>query len=54
MLCELMFEEASDTEPVERLQNPCYGNVALQGSFRVAIAGVRVPRLHFSVARAVL
>ena len=42
-----MFE-ASDAESVEGLQ------VSLQGSFRVAVTGVRTRRLHFFVAGAVL
>ena len=48
-----MFE-ASDAESVERLQISCHGSVTLQGSFRVAVTGVRLPRLNFFVAGAVL
>ena len=48
-----MFE-ASDAESVERLQISCHGNVTLQGSFRVAVAGLRMPRLNFFVAGAIL
>ena len=44
-----MFE-ASDAESVERLQISYHGSVILQGSFRVANAGVRMPRLRFFVA----
>ena len=46
--------EALDAEPMERLQISCYGNVTLQGSCRVAVAGVRMPQLNFFVARAIL
>ena len=49
----LMFE-ASDAESVEGLQISCHGNVTLQGSFRVAVTEVRMPRLNFFVAGAVL
>ena len=49
----LMFE-ASDAESVEGLQISCHGRVTLQWSFRVAITGVRMPRLNFFVAGAVL
>ena len=48
-----MFED-SDAESVERLQISNHGSVTLQGSFRVAVTGVRMPRLHFFVAGAVL
>ena len=48
-----MFE-VSDAESVEGLQISCYGNVTLQGSCRVAVTGVRMPRLNFLVAGAVL
>ena len=48
-----MFE-AWDAESVEGLQISCYGNVTLQGSFRVAVTGVRMPRLRFFVAGAIL
>ena len=48
-----MFE-ASDAESVEGLQISCHGSVALQGSFRVAVTGVRMPRLNFFVASAIL
>ena len=41
-------------ESVEGLQISCYGHVTLQGSFRVAATGVRMPRLNFFVAGAVL
>ena len=46
--------EASDAETVEGLQISCHGSVTLQGSFRVAVAGVRMPWLNFFVAGAVL
>ena len=39
---------------MEGLQVSCYGNVTLQGSFRVAVARFRVPRLNFFVAGAIL
>ena len=48
-----MFE-ASGAESVERLQISCHGIVTLQGSFRVAVAGVRMARLNFFVASAIL
>ena len=48
-----MFE-ASDAETVEGLQISCHGSVTLQASFRVAVTGVRIPRLNFFVAGAVL
>ena len=48
-----MFE-AFDTESVEGLHISCHGSVTLQGSFRVAVTGLRMPRLNFFVARAVL
>ena len=48
-----MFE-ASDAESVERLQISCHGSVTLQWSCRVAVTGVRMPRLNFFVAGAVL
>ena len=48
-----MFE-ASDAESVEGLQFSCHGSVTLQGSFRVAVTGLRVPRRTFFVAGAVL
>ena len=46
--------EASDAETVEGLQISCYGNLPLQGSFRVAVTGVRMPRLNLFVAGAIL
>ena len=46
--------EASDAESVEGLQISCHGSVTLQGSFCVAVTGLRVPHLNFSVAGAVL
>ena len=53
--CSVMsMFEASGAESVEGLQILCYGNVALQGPFRVAVTGVRMPRLNFFVAGAVL
>ena len=53
--CSVMsMFEASGAESVEGLQISCYGHVTLQGSFRVAVAGVRMPRLNFFVAGAVL
>ena len=48
-----MFE-ASDAETVEGLQISCRGSVTLQWSFRVAVTGLRMPRLNFFVAGAVL
>ena len=48
-----MFE-ASDAEHVEVLQMSCHGNVAQGGSFRVAVTGLRMPRLKFFAARAIL
>ena len=48
-----MFE-ASDAETVEALQISCHGSVTLQWSFRVAVTGLRMPRLNFFVAGAVL
>ena len=48
-----MFE-ASDAESVGGLQISCHGSVTLQGSFRVAVTGLRMPRLNFFVAGAVL
>ena len=48
-----MFE-ASDAESVEGLQISCYGNVTLQGSFRVAVTGLRMSRQNFFVAGAIL
>ena len=48
-----MFE-ASDAETVEGLQISWHGGVTSQGSFRVAVTGVRMPRLNFRVAGAVL
>ena len=48
-----MFE-VSDAESVEKLQISCHGNVILQWSFRVAVTGVRMPRLNFFVAGAIL
>ena len=55
--CSVMsMVEASDAESVERLQISCHGSVTLQGSFRVAVTvtGLRMPRLNFFVAGAVL
>ena len=48
-----MFE-ASDAESVEGLQISCHGSVTLQRSFRVAVTGLRMPRLNFFVAGAIL
>ena len=48
-----MFE-ASDAESVEGLQISCHGSVTLQWSFRVAVTGLRMPRLNFFVAGAIL
>ena len=48
-----MFE-APDAESVEGSQISCHGSVTLQRSFRVAVTGVRMPRLNFFVAGAVL
>ena len=53
--CFLMsMFEASDAQSVGGLQISCHGSVTLQGSFRVAVTGVRMPRLNFFVAGAVL
>ena len=53
--CFLMsMFEASDAESVEGLQISCHGSVTLQWSFRVAVTGLRMPRLNFFVAAAVL
>ena len=46
--------EASDAETVEGLQISCHGSVTLQWSFRVGVTGLRMPRLNFFVAGAVL
>ena len=51
---EMSMFEASDAESVEGLQISSYGNVTLQGSFRVAVTGVRMPRLNFFSAGAIL
>ena len=48
-----MFE-AFDAESVEGLQISSHGSVAWQWSFRVAVTGVRMPRLNLFVASAVL
>ena len=48
-----MFE-ASDAETVEGLQISCHGSVTWQRLFRVAVTGLRMPRLNFFVAGAVL
>ena len=48
-----MFE-AFDAESVERFQISCHGSVTLQLLFRVAVTGLRMPRLNFFVAGAVL
>ena len=48
-----MFE-ACDAESVEGLQISCQGSFTLQGSCRVTVTGVRMPRLNFFVAGAVL
>ena len=48
------YAQARDAESVEGLQISCYGNVTLQGSFRVAVTGVRMPWLNFFVAGAIL
>ena len=53
LLLMSMFE-ADDAESVERLQISCHGSVTLQVLFRVAVTGVRMPRLNFSVAGAIL
>ena len=42
--------EASDAESVEGLQFSCHGSLTLQWSFRVAVTGLRMPRLNFFVA----
>ena len=49
----LMFE-ASDAESVEGLEILCHGSLTLQWSFRVVVTGVRMPRLNFFVAGAIL
>ena len=46
--------EASDAESVEGLQISRYRNDTLQVSFRVTVTGVRMPRLNFFVAGAML
>ena len=46
--------EAFDAESVEGLRISCHGSVTLQWSFRMAVTGVRMPRLNFFVAGAVL
>ena len=46
--------EVSDAESVEGLQISCHGSVTWQASFRVAVAGVRMPRLNFFVVRSTL
>ena len=51
--CFSMFE-ADDAESVEGLQISCYGNATLQGSFCVAVSGVRMSRLNFLATGAVL
>ena len=48
-----MFD-ALDAETVEGLQISCHGNVTLQWSFRVAVTGLRMSRLNFFVAGAIL
>ena len=48
-----MFE-AFDAESVEGLQLSCHGSDILQWSFCVAVTGLRMPRLNFFVAGAVL
>ena len=53
--CSVMsMFEADDAESVEGLQISRHGSVTLQGSFRMAVTGVRIPRLNFFVAGAVL
>ena len=46
--------EAFDAESVEGLQISCHGSLTLQWSFRVAVTGLRMPRLNFFVAGTVL
>ena len=46
--------EASDAGSVEGLQSLCHGNGFQQRSFRVAVTGVRMPRLNFFVGGAIL
>ena len=46
----LMFP-ASDAESVEGLQISCHGSVTLQGSSRMAVKGVCMPRLNLFRAR---
>ena len=46
--------EASDAESVEGLQVSCHRSVTWQASFRVAVTGLRMPRLNFFVPGAVL
>ena len=48
-----MFE-APDAESVEGLQISCHGSVTFERSFRVAVTGLRMPRLNFFVAGAEL
>ena len=52
--CVMSMFEASDAATVEGLQISCHGSVTLQWSFRVAVPGLRMPRLNFFVAGAVL
>ena len=42
--------KTSNTEPVDRLHISCHGSVTLQGSFRIIVIVVRMPRLIFFVA----
>ena len=46
--------EVCDAETVEGLQISCDGSVILQWSFRVAVTGLRMPRLNFFVAGTIL
>ena len=55
ILCFAMsMFEAFDAESVEGLQISWHGGVTSQGSFRVAVTGLRMPRLNFFVAGAIL
>ena len=55
ILCFVMsMFEGSDAESLEGLQISCHGSVTLQGSFRVAVTGLFMPRLNLRVAGAVL
>ena len=54
VLSEIAVCEATDAEPVGMLQILDSGSVALRVSFRVAVAGIRMPGPTFFMAGAVL